>query len=320
VNGQPRLERVTVSGFQSLAQVELEIGSLTVVVGPSSSGKSALVRALRALASNVRGGSVVTRGRTGMRISAQTDRGSVTLVRTGSSSSYEVAPRGAPPQVFTKLSGGVPPLATEVLGIEPSSPGVASLTMAGQFEPPYLLMTPGSQVARDLGDLTSVSVVFAAAREASRRRGQVAAQLKSSQASLAQLQERVLDYATLPTRVRAATRGEGILEEAQGVQVRLVRLRALVAQWEQAQDVLDRPTPPEPPDLAPVVELEARARRLRVLAQALGRAETQIVSAGREVERQTQAETSARDQAAQLLQELGSCPTCGQTVQDGETR
>ena len=46
------LERLEVKDYQSLADIDIPLGRFTVIVGPSGNGKSALIRALRALWEN----------------------------------------------------------------------------------------------------------------------------------------------------------------------------------------------------------------------------------------------------------------------------
>ena len=46
------LERIEVKDYQSLADVDIPFGRFTVIVGPSGNGKSALIRALKALCFN----------------------------------------------------------------------------------------------------------------------------------------------------------------------------------------------------------------------------------------------------------------------------
>ena len=44
-----RLETLEISNFQSVEKADIQLGGFTVIVGPSNSGKSALLRALRAV-------------------------------------------------------------------------------------------------------------------------------------------------------------------------------------------------------------------------------------------------------------------------------
>ena len=49
------ISRLCISGYQSLRDVRLEIGQLTVITGANGSGKSSLYRALRLLADVAQG-------------------------------------------------------------------------------------------------------------------------------------------------------------------------------------------------------------------------------------------------------------------------
>lgn len=49
------LERIEVKGYQSLKDIDLRLGSFTVIVGPSGNGKSSLIRALKAICFNQAG-------------------------------------------------------------------------------------------------------------------------------------------------------------------------------------------------------------------------------------------------------------------------
>ena len=187
------LTRLHITDFQSLHDVEITVAPLTVIVGPSSSGKSALIRALRTLTANARGSSFVSSWAAKTIIEADwtdkvtdgTDsRGSVSLTRSAKTSNdaYVVtAPEGTPssppPSVYTKLSGTIPQEITEFLHIDPSAES-QSLHFATQFDRPYLLGDSPAEVARTFAALTNVSVIFAAAREANRTRLSAAQTLK----------------------------------------------------------------------------------------------------------------------------------------------
>src|SRR5688572_7680246 len=54
---------LTVTDFQSLGRVEVEVSGLTVLVGPSNRGKSALIRALEAVLFNKPGDAFVRHGK-----------------------------------------------------------------------------------------------------------------------------------------------------------------------------------------------------------------------------------------------------------------
>jgi len=173
------LDAIEVRGFQSLADARIELGWLTVVEGPSNSGKSALVRALVMLARNARGTDYITTGKATCTVATgSAEEGfAVRLTRTArrGGDEYRVKVAEVPAaKVFTKLAGGVPEEVSALLRI-------SELNIARQFDPPYLLTESGRDVAAVLGRLTNVSMVLAAAAEAGRRRKQLARDLKGAE-------------------------------------------------------------------------------------------------------------------------------------------
>ena len=54
------ITKLAVRGFQSLQNISLELGNITVIVGHSDSGKSALLRALEKASFNESGSSFLT--------------------------------------------------------------------------------------------------------------------------------------------------------------------------------------------------------------------------------------------------------------------
>jgi exonuclease SbcC len=317
------VHRVEVRNFQSLRHVDVELGRFTVIVGPSSSGKTALMRAFRAISSNVRGSSYVTRGEKVASVSVETDQALVTLERGEGHGVYRVTTQpvmteddfGPQELTFTKLGGSVPEEVTEFLGLEPLVKGV-SVNFAGQFDPPYLLDDSGSEVARVLGKLTRVDVIFTAVREANRRQRQTSAQLKVRLADRAALQEQVASYLPLPSQLSACTEAESLLAEVRELSARHSLLLRSISTYETAQAVLARATLPEVPSLESVSQLQAS------LASSQGAVRTWLLSL-RSLDSATEAAAAAgvahqyaQDALHEKLREAGQCPTCGQEIHD----
>lgn len=306
------LNRLSVRNFQSLRKVDLELGTFTVIVGPSSSGKSALMRAFRALAANVRGAGVITRGQSDMAITGYTDAHTVTLERSDKMSSYRLITHADATDVtFTKLNGEVPTQVSEALRLDPS-PG--SINFAAQFDRPYLLDETGPVIARELGELTNVIQLFEAVRAANKIRASAAAKLKTRRSDLQSVRERLQDFAGLPERLKALQEAERFDDYRTGLLSRMQRLEAATKTLRIAERSLANATP------APVPSAEP-------LDQALGR---YLALKGKldEVARTQQRYEQARDPAltlamdaqdlqyalTELLEQAGVCPTCGQNV------
>jgi len=204
------LRRVEVRNFQSLSRVNIELGRLTVITGPNGSGKSALLRALQMLALNARGTSYITEAEKSCSVAAGNGDWVAGVTRSNSPrgrNEYVTVTRGdAGPEKtrYTKLRGEVPSQVTELLGL-------SELNFARQHDPLYLLSAPGTAIARKLGDLTNVSLVFGAAAEAGRLRKQYDRDLKAARERRDALQEEAREFAGLRERRTAIAASEAAL-------------------------------------------------------------------------------------------------------------
>ena len=215
-----------VRNFQSLHDVTLELLPFTVIVGPSSSGKSALTRAIKTLTSNRRGTEWITHGERTASITAQTNAGTVTLTRSRSSASsdnaYTITPTGNPEaqRTYAKLGGDTPEDVSRFMGI----PANSNLIFAGQFDKPFLLDDSTADVARTLGALTNVNVIFEAARESNRRKLANSVTLRDRAASLAAIKERIPGFKALRAQDDALTLAESRIESARLIERQIARL------------------------------------------------------------------------------------------------
>ncbi len=304
---------VAVRNWQSLRAVDLHLGRFTVIMGSSNSGKSALVRALRAVTSNVRGGGHVTRGAKAASIAVTTDAGAtVTLHRTATSGSYHILDPAGQEHTFTSLAGAVPASVTAALGIPPVPAAGLSLHVAGQLDPPYLLAESGATVAREL---TNVTVIFNGAREGSRRRAALATQLRTREADLQAAQRAAEAFRDLPARVQAITAAEAALARARELAARISRLTAAHDALVDAQAALAAAVVlPPVPSLEPVLTAHARLSRFCQLAGDLTAANHAVAQTTTRATEAGRAHAAAESAVTTLLTTLGTCPTCGQST------
>lgn len=308
------IHRLRVRGFQSLKDVDVELGQFTVVVGPSSSGKSALVRAIRVLASNVRGTSHVTRGSKVAFISAEVSRpdGSkhvVSVERGEGVSRYHVDG-----EAWSKCGTTVPPEVTRALGLPPLGDG-GSPGLAGQFDRPFLLDESGGVVARVLGEVTGVEVVLAAAREGNRRLSASRALLKAAEEGVANLRSMAERYVELPAKLQACAEAEEFLAAVETKAAWAARLRSVLSDIVVARAALARAVESAGEPVPDVGAVETAAGRLDRLRRLLAVMETN----GQSVAGWTQnlvsldaEEAAAHREVHDALVEAGTCPLCGQ--------
>lgn len=235
------IESLHVRHFQSLDDVELELAPFTVIVGPSSSGKSALTRALNTLIANRRGHAFISHGERISTITARTSQGTVTLTRGKGTSdnSYVIIPSDpahplAPQTTYSKLGGEVPAEVSKFLGIDPRDP----IAFASQFDKPYLLDDSPAEIARTLGSLTNATVLLEGARESNRRKLDAKRTLTTRQADLQSITERVPSFRALGAQREALSEAEEAIERARAIQQDIEDLsRALEAHEINAQRV-----------------------------------------------------------------------------------
>ncbi len=307
-----------VENYQSLRRVKLELGLLTVVTGPSSSGKSALLRAVEHAVFNTRGTGYISRGATKCVVGTgcQQEGWAAAITRGGrGADSYRVSvvdpDGGEEPKVweYTKLAGKVPDEVAQMIKL-------TGLNFAGQFDPPFLLRESAGEVARVLGQLTNVTLIFRASQEAARRKKNLAADLRAAEAELARLREEKRRFEGLKGRIIASQKAEEALLAAHSAQARATALQQALGRLGSAQQVLDRVALalPQPPALAPLEALLGQRARLAAL---LGEYQNAVMNAGRagdEAAQAIQGIATADEQIGRELDAAGICPVCGQEV------
>jgi len=304
------LSHIAIRNYQSLGDISLDLKPFTVIVGPSSSGKSAFTRALKTLTSNQRGDSFVTHGETQTVIKATTDRGTVALLR-GKKNEYVLIPEGdtTQQQSFTKLNATVPEEVTAFLGI----PAGDALNYADQFDMPYMLKRSGGDVARELGALTNVSVIFEASREANRRARGASATLKTRASDYAGLTVNLDRYKSLKDDQQALTSAQEQLKQAKELATRIQRLDMLIAKLTSAPEVPEARTLPSTEDVETIsAQVQQLSSLIRKAQQAQGTIENSIDDSAKAYLIREQAE----EEYAEALRDAGTCPTCGQSTHD----
>jgi exonuclease SbcC len=228
------------------------------VVGASSSGKSAFIRSLKTIVSNPRSSSFVTHGEKFSSLTLYRDDGTEVLFEKGEGHGRYVVSRGDLREEYTKLGGDVPDAVSSALGILPVETGKQSLNFAGQFDRPYLLDETGSVVARVLGELTNVTKIFDAVREASRRKQNASSLVRTRSEDLARLNLKKQQFVSLRGQLEAVEQAEKLLQTAEDVSSRVARLRRLVLDIDMAESYLEDSSSVEVPDIS--VVLAARDR------------------------------------------------------------
>lgn len=181
------ITKLAIEGFQSLDGVLIELGSFTVLVGPSNSGKSAIRRAIEALVDNDPVTGRLREGSTQYAVAMEVDGEIVSITKTKKTTSYRVRDT-----LIDKPGATCPPAVLELLKLTETN-------FASQFDQPFLLAETSSAVARALGELTNISVLFEGIREATRRQRAAGGKAKIHAEQVDVLADKLAVYADLPT-------------------------------------------------------------------------------------------------------------------------
>jgi DNA repair ATPase RecN len=305
------LKSVQIHDFQSIDKLWLNFDKFTVLVGPSSSGKSATLRAIRALLRNTFVPANVRQGQLKSLLRVAVNDYDIVAHRGKSLSTYHMENKSYP-----KSGKSVPEPIVKVIkmplveGIDPH--------FSFQFDRPFLLAESGSTAASVIGSLTNVSVLHAAVREANRRRGGVASTLKVRYSDQERLQQQVETFRFLPARKKSIDKAKKALQKAEELQATLSALQVATGALETAQSFLGTFTLPDVPDID-LSSVEADIQELKVLEDLTGAITNGLtkVKSYATMGQQQQTSIAALDaEYQQVLEEAGICPTCGRIMHE----
>lgn len=201
------IKRIELQNFQSHVKTIIEPagpGFLTVVTGPSDSGKTAIIRALKWLLYNQPQGAEFTRTGTKLVRVAVNYAGGITVARerTKATNRYKIVRPGTGengPEVFEGFGNAVPPEVQEITGVRPIKIADQELllNLSEQLDPPFLgqKSTTAPARAKILGKLAGteeIDVAGAGVNKDLYRRGQDEKRLTSE---IEELEKRIGEFA-----------------------------------------------------------------------------------------------------------------------------
>lgn len=199
------LDHIHVQGFQSLRAVDIDLGRFTVILGESGTGKSAFIRSVLKMVRNdaVSG---TSGGETWSHLPPSTANAEVELsvdahkVRWVKGRDNKYVVDGAP---LLKVGKGCPDEVQDVLKMRELSFDGADkyhLNFSQQFDMPFLLDDSGSKVAKILGEITNVNILYAANRQANSMKATATRTLTVRSDDLAAQTELLKEFTTLPAK------------------------------------------------------------------------------------------------------------------------
>ena len=266
------IKEAIIENFQNHVKTTVKFapsGQLTVVVGPSRSGKTAIIRALRWLLYNDPAGvsvpdwskpetekepSYCRVGATFMRVALKMESGhTVIRERTRATNRYKMlVPGEEKPNVFEGFGTGVPVEIHEITGVRPLKIGdrAININLAEQLDPPFLgrKTISAPERAKVLGKLAGTEEIDFASKQLGtdlHRRNQDEKRLVSE---VAALEEKIKEYDWLPEAKKkiealamlvkevkeaqvSRDKLAGLKEQLAGVDVRIAETQTILYRW-----------------------------------------------------------------------------------------
>lgn len=228
-----KIKKIRIENFQSHEYTELEFSEgLTVIVGPSDQGKSAIIRAIKWVLFNE------PRGTDFIRIGASTARVEITLdnqckiirERSKTKNRYHVVFSDGNEKTFEGFGNEVPQEVSEVHGIRKiqiDQDTAAILTISEQLEGPFLLSSTGSTRAKAIGRLVGAHIIDRAIRDSVtdlRRSSQLVERI---QADLEENKEQLKEFENLGEIEKGLIQSEHLLKKTETGLYKYKKLHAL---------------------------------------------------------------------------------------------
>ncbi|SFS60179.1 AAA family ATPase [Marininema halotolerans] len=226
-------KHLLIENFQSHERTEIDFAKgLNVFVGPSDSGKSAILRALRWLLYNQ------PKGKDYIRVGKERCRVSLTLMdgtlivreRSASINRYTVTPQGEEAMVFEGFGGQVPLEVMEAHGMHPLKLDT-DWNMPAQFgtqlEAPFLLSETGGVKAKSIGRVSGAHLIDIALQGTVRDMRSLSSEMKHDLEEANRLKESLTAYDDLPHQIDQLEKTEQCYRQASELQQRLEGLQSL---------------------------------------------------------------------------------------------
>ncbi|MFC4077915.1 AAA family ATPase [Salinithrix halophila] len=275
-----RFEKLVIENFQSHSRTEISFtDGLNVFVGPSDSGKSAILRALRwVLYNQPKGKDYIRVGKDRCRVVLTlTDGTEITRERSASVNRYFLKVPGKEEMIFEGFGGNVPREVIEAHGMHPlklDSDWNMPAQFGTQLEGPFLLSETGGVKAKSIGRVSGAHLIDIALQETVRDQRNLSSEIKHVLAESERLKESLKPYQTLPDLIERLEGAEERHREASEMRWRLERLQTAKERWDgcrkqQAGERVRLERLACLPDLTiRVVELEQLCNRRERLARA----------------------------------------------------
>ena len=281
------IKKIIIDNFMAHEHTELELGAgVTILTGANNTGKSAVVEALRCLATNPTPSHVIRHGAKEARVEVELDDGTrVAWVRTKRWAKYELwAPGAEEPEEYHKLQRKVPEDVAKVLRLdqvelENRKEGV-DVHIGNQRDPVFLLNQPDSVMAEFFAASTESAHLLAMQNVLKLRVRDAKREERALEDQAARTAESINRLSPLPDISLAMEQAETLEREADRLERDIPALETALNEYRNLTGLLERSratgkvlagTQP-PPEVQDVARLKRAIEAVDAVAGQLGRA------------------------------------------------
>lgn len=198
-----KFRRLAIQSYRSIVKADLKLGHITVIIGPSDTGKSNVIRALRDWCYNATGTGMITKGKKVCRVAVAVGEDHKVVFEK----SLEDTKRGRARYIlkdgithetlsFEKIGRTVPEAIQEITGIKLLEVDDLSIRMnlSEQSDPWFLLANPPwsiSKISRVVGKISGVDALLLANKDVAATGAAYKRAIKSHQEKIARLESQL---------------------------------------------------------------------------------------------------------------------------------
>ena len=313
------LKTLRAQSFQVYEDVTIEFGQFTVLIGQGDSGKSTILRAMRAVFLNDGVDEDIRHGEKKATVTLEFEDG---VIIEWSKERKKGGCYRMGDQEFSKTGGQVPDPIAAYLGIgsiEVDATTELFSQLSDQHDTPFLLWETGSKRARILGRATRLDTVISAQMLCKKEMDTARRGLEKATTSLTEVEEQLEalpDYAALE---REVDEGEGNL---QTLSDSLARANKALDLAERLEEVQSKATAVDTGALLKVLDDAATAldvaERQRFLAERIPQLQRTLKELDQRETDNREALTSFQTQLSEACEEAGLCEVCSGLISHEE--
>ncbi|MGM0471698.1 MAG: AAA family ATPase [Bacillota bacterium] len=236
------LKELRIKNFQSHQDTVLELDSgLNMIAGPSDSGKSAIIRALRwVLYNEPLGDDFIRMGSRKCQVGILLENDyRIIRERSSSENRYLIIDPDGHQEVYTGFGTKVPAEVSELHQMSKvalDNELESSLNLDFQLSGPFLLDDSGSTKAKAIGQLTGVHIIDAAIKDVARDLRRTKDQISQESTEIERINEKLMDYQELPQLKEEIKRKEELVAQIKSVQNQLEEYRTWQNKWQKLKE------------------------------------------------------------------------------------